>query len=475
MYALGRKLDWSPWLAFGLGLAWGFSYYARARAQVHPVLAGGFHIPLIFLSLLWVVRSTSWRGVAAAALGFLGVVMAPHYYVVGAAFLTPFYLLFVYLQPETTRATWVRVAVAVLPAVFFLGFNLKFTVPPGARLSSVEAMPKTGETTNGGLHPFLAVYAARPIDFFTGNLGLNHGPEDINPLKTYLNFSVLHQFSVDPFSGNNHERTNGIHWLFWLLFAAAVVQMARGRLERGLRVQILFFVALGLFAFAWALPPQALGYGPSAWLYSLVQQIRVPSRAGIWVHFSVLMVAGLWLSKAAPERWRRWAALPLLLPALVVAEDPPFWSQARMAPVAPAFSELSREHGDCGVGMYFPFINIDVGQVMFYQFLARQRGTNCTSLNALPRGPQAQAAVEAFPATSEFVGALARDLVTPLRLQKLVRCIPLSFVVFDPVVPRELAQSYCTGFGPGWRLFDDGVCSSPQRGAPLVHTPDECL
>ena len=51
MFLLGRYLGW-PWpISLGIGIAWAFNCFTRARAKVHLALAGIYHLPLIFLRL----------------------------------------------------------------------------------------------------------------------------------------------------------------------------------------------------------------------------------------------------------------------------------------------------------------------------------------------------------------------------------------------------------------------------------------
>ncbi|MBX3022828.1 MAG: hypothetical protein KF799_14230 [Bdellovibrionales bacterium] len=475
MYGLGRILKWPPWIAFALALAWGFCAYTRARAQVHPSLAGTYHIPLLFIGLLLTVRGVSWRSTAAATLAFLAAAMAPHYYVVTAVFLTPALLIYVYLQPEFSkewRRILVRLCAATLPAILFLAFNLRFTIPSDAKLSATMALPATGETATGELHPFLSIYAARPIDFFTSDLGLAGGLRDPNPLKTVLNEAVVEDLTKDGRNGNAHERTNGIRWLIWLLAAAALVTTVRKPRGEN-RTQIWFFAGLAAFTFCLSLSPEALGYGPSAWLYKLVSQIRVSARAGTWVHFCLLMITGIWLSSSlAGERLRRWAALPALLAVMVVLEYPPLWQTVRMAEIAPPYATLARDKGACGTGMYFPLVSNHMGSIVYYRFLQRTRGSDCHMLNSFADLKRLSYITNLFPPTGEYLANLAGDMITPIRLQKLAQCVPLSFVAFDPAVPIHLVSDYCKNLG--WLLTEDRLCVSPQKGVPLAKFPDQC-
>lgn len=475
MYGLGRYLDWNPWLSFALALAWAFCAYTRARAQVHTGFVGVYFIPLLFLGLLLAVRGKTRRTLFSAAAALLVAVMAPHYYVVTAAFLSPFFLLYVWLQPETQEdklGVVKRVALATLPAILFLAFNLKFATPPEARVSSREALPQTGETFDGQLHPFLRIYAARPIDYFTSDLGLSQAFQDINPLKTLVNENVYKSLVQDGANGNTHERTNGIRWLLWLLAAAALLSAARGRRAKE-RKFILYFTGLALFTFWLSLSPDTLGFGPSAWLYKLVSQIRVSSRAGIWVHFSVLMIVGTWLSSSlAPTKLKQVLTVPLVFAALIVIEYPPLWQTVRMAPIEPAYTSLSRDKGACGAGLYFPFASNNYASIPYYHFLQRMRGSDCTHLNSFADFAHIAFITRLFPPTESFLNRLAADLVTPMRLERLAACVPLNFIVFDPSITGSVAGDYCRSLG--WSMTEPGVCVSPKKGEAFAKFPEQC-
>lgn len=108
MYALCRYLKWNRSVSAGLALAWAFCAFTRARAKVHMSMAGTYHMPLVFLGLYLCTRGKTWRSVAAAAAAFLLAATVIHYFLVTMLFLSPLFLLFVALQPET-RQQWRRI------------------------------------------------------------------------------------------------------------------------------------------------------------------------------------------------------------------------------------------------------------------------------------------------------------------------------------------------------------------------------
>ena len=237
----------------------------------------------------------------AASLLLLACSVA-HYYLITCAFLTPFFVGYVFFHPQfrlRKKLIVKRFILGTLPAILFLGFNFKFTLPSDARMAGSESYPKTGETANGEPHPFLWIFAAHPIDYLAGDISLQPTIEDLNPLRARLG-EYIHSI---PEMGNWHERTNGIRWSILILAAIGVGSLARGRWSESKKL-ILFFLIFSGFAFWLSLDPDSpsKGVGPSLWLHRLVSQVRVPSRAGIFVHFSLLMIAGFFLQSLIPVR-----------------------------------------------------------------------------------------------------------------------------------------------------------------------------
>ncbi|NJM09559.1 MAG: hypothetical protein HC883_01265 [Bdellovibrionaceae bacterium] len=146
---------------------------------------------------------------------------------------------------------------------------------------------------------------------------------------------------------------------------AHLAQAAR-KLQAGLLI-------FGLFSFWLSLSPDWpwQGSGPAYWLHTLVSQIRVPSRAGIYVHFAALLLAGLFVH----FRRLKWLALPGLLPLLMIVDLPPFWQPMPISPVRPPLQALMGK--ECGAGLYFPYVAGDAGMLQDYYFLQEMRGSKC--------------------------------------------------------------------------------------------------
>lgn len=467
---MARYFRW-PWpLAFGLAIAFAFCPFVRARAKVHMDMAAIYHLPAIFLALGLIVRGRSCRSLAAAAALLLLACSVIHYFLVTSIFLSPFFLAYLFVNrtasPHDVKSRFWRLGLASLPAFLFLLFNYTHMLPSSARMSAKQAVPHS-VPTNMGLHPFLSVYAAHPIDYLGGDIALHNSATDWNPLREKINEQILTHLG----HGNSHERTNGIRWSLLVLALVALI-VGRRRLEPW------YFFIFGLFCFCLSLSPQSLGYGPSAWLYDLVPQIRVPSRAGICVHFAVLMLVGFWLTevwnKKSSRRWGRWAIC--LLPLLMVAEDPPLVQGMPMSPVRPAFAELQPSAGPCGVGLYVPFVNDDVMPAIYYHFQQRLRGSDCTYLNAFNGfSPEASALLRVLPPTPEFIHDITRNLIVKDQLLHLARCTPLSWMVFDESLPQDWAERTCHDLGWHVATSDPRLCLSPLKGAPMVNSPSQCL
>lgn len=479
MFALARFLGWNIWLSLGAAIAWAFNPFTRARATVHMAMAGIYHLPLIVLALLLVARGKSWRSTALAAAALVLACTVNHYFVVTAAFLSPFFLLFLFFQPESRakpKRVAKRLALAVLPAVFFLGFGFTHPVPADAPLNATQAMPRTGETADGSVHPFLTTYAARPIDYLAGDLSLAQGPRDLNPLRGSLNEYILSHLD----NSNPHERSNGIRWTLLLLAALALLSTVRRK--SSLRIHLLWLFALTAFGFWLSLSPQSPvpALSPSYWLQSLVSQVRVPSRAGVIVHFAILLIVGMWLTATEAkgkwdrwDRWHRYLLWPAVFPLLMLLDYPPLVQDVPMAKVRPAYQELQRPKGACGVGMYFPFANHYYGSVLFYAALQQLRGTDCTILNSTTDPVQLQLLTERFPPVIGFIEALDKNFVIVDQMQRLARCVPLSWIAFDPVVPAGWRERLCRQLG--WRMHPDLTCVSPSKGRSLERSAHECL
>jgi hypothetical protein len=473
MYALCRYQAWSRNIALALAMAWAFNPYTLARAKVHMALAGTFHLPLIFLGLLLIVKGRDGRSLVFAALCFLAATTTAHYLIITAAFVSPFY--FLYLGIQRDRLPWARLIgrtlLATLPAVLFLLFCLKFPVPPHAQLSLEKTRPQSLlDVPEGTLHPFLTRFAVRPSDYLTGNVAF--GELDLNPLRGQLNSWTLSHLG-ESFA---HERAAGIRWLFLTIVGCLPYLFYRRSLTAA-EGPILFFTGFAAFGFWLSLAPGALGIpGPSEWLYGLIKNIRVPSRANILVQFSFLMMAGLVLNEIKLRRFARWLLIPGLLPALVIIELPPLLQAMPMAPIRPRYESLARENGSCGIGLHFPVTNFDFFEVHHYHFIQRMRGSDCIILNNDQTRAPELALLNRFPLVPDFLKALNDPLDGPkiaASLESLVRCIPLNWIAFDPATSPAWRESFCQRLN--WKLNSELVCIGPSLDAPLTNQPSECL
>jgi hypothetical protein len=480
MFLLARSLGWNIWISSGLAIAWAFNPFTRARGKVHQAMAGIFHLPLIFLGLTLVARGRDRLSLAAAALAFLVACTNNHYFVVTALFCSPFFLAYLFLEQEA-RKEWkintARLAVAVLPAMLFLGWCFTHPIPGDAKIAAGESMPASGQTPDGSLHPFLNIYAAHPIDYLAGDIALQPLPLDINPLRVWISGYIVTSLNPsNPLSSNTHERTNGIRWIILLLAAFSLYGIRRASDKR----LTLFFCAFGAFSFLLSLSPEST-FGiltPSAWIYKMVSQVRVPSRAGVQVHFALLMLVGFWLSYPGlagtrTAKLKRFLLLPAVFPLLMLIDYPPFLQNVPMVPMRPRYAALQRDKGACGAGMYFPFVSNSQLSVLYYQFLQQLRGTDCVTLDSTSDVKNLYLLGARFPATMDFLTGLDKNLVAADQLNRLARCVPLSFIAFDPHVPEGWRQKVCGQMG--WTLNPDLTCVSPQKGQPLQRMPDECI
>lgn len=475
MYGLCRYLGWSRSVSYGLGIAWAFCAFTRARAKVHMSMAGIYHVPLIFLGLFLVVRGKSWRSAALAAGCFLLSVMTVHYFIVTSAFLSLFFLGFLFLQKEfwlNWKKSVIRLLVAVAPAVLFLGHNFINTIPSDVKMSADKSVPETGKMPDGRPHPFLYTYAAKPIDYLTGDLSLEFKPNDLNPIRYLVNQHVQENLR----EGNLHERTNGIRWVILFLGLGTLIFTV---FKKSFRAQIdsrniFFFGVFGFFAFWLSLSPDSPfdGWGPSGWLYSLVSQIRVTNRAGVFAHFSLLMIVGFFFASLYKSKWKSWLLKPALFPALMVLDYPPLVQHMPMAPIAPAYSNLTAGSAVCGTGMYFPYISTWT-DVAFYHFLQKLRGTDCDFLNGAMDPAQIRWLSERFPPSIEFIRALDRLPAVRENLVKMAACVPLHWLVFDQSVPASFQAQACNDLG--WILNPNMTCVDPKPHRTFEKWPDRCL
>jgi hypothetical protein len=474
MYLLCAYMGWSWWISYALSFAWAINVYTRARAKVHGAFVGTFHLPLIFLGFFLIVKGKSRRSLIAAQLALLVAGTVAHYYVITCMFLTPIFLLFIFFQPEfrsDRKRICKRFGIAAIPLVLFLGLNYLYMLPPEAPLTKEEAIRP--EVTEPGVpHLFLKIFHAYPLDYLSGDIALV-GTEDWNPLRAEINEYIRETLGY----GNAHERSNGIRWSVILLVFAAFIYLLRGKFKPQPFIQknLIYFFIFGFFAYWLSMAPDVpmVELNPSYWLYRLMPKIRVSNRAGIIVHFSMLMIVGFFLSyQFKNSKWQKFLLYPGVLLAVFVLDYLPLQSMP-MAPVMPAYQHLARENGPCEVGMIFPYVNSATIPIPSYFACQRMRGSDCKFINEISAPDQVRALSEAFPPEINYINGLPNDEVSEMRIKKLVDCVPLNWVAFLQPVSPTWAQKVCDHLG--WQFFSDMTCSAPLRNQPMRKMPKECL
>ncbi len=467
---LATYMGWGRLLALGLGVAWAFSCYTRARAKVHGALAGTFHLPLIFLGLLLVARGRSWKSLSAAGLVFLIAATTAHYYLVTSVFISPLFVIFLCLQPEfkaRKREILIRLLVAVLPTIMFLGFNRWVTVPPGAKMTIAQSM-NAEWLESAEISPFLRVFKASPIDYLGGDISLGDSG-DINPLRNFVNEHIASNLG----QSNAHERTNGVRWAVLALALLSVISLFRGKFKKSLELgTVWFFFGFGLFAFWMSLGPEAPipHLSPAYWLYSFDNHIRVASRAGILTHFSLLMLVGMYISNARWVKKAKWIGPALA--GLIIVDYVPI-QKMPMAVIAPAYTLLQRDSGACGQGMAFPYINQWNTSLEYYVLLQRMRKSDCAILNSIGDRKKVSLLLNKFPPSGEYLAQVERSPSAAIEVQRFARCVPLNWIVFHPYTPKRWALEVCSSLG--WSFSEDMSCISPVKNRPQEKEFDLCL
>lgn len=492
-YLMGRSLGWERTIALALAICWAFNAYTRARSKVHMGLAGLYHLPLVILGVHLAVNAKSKRGLALAALAFLIAAGANHYYLVITAFLLPFIVGFIFLYSETRQApakTFGRVAIAAVPACLLVGFSFLKPIPSSFIKEGTTTYATTGETKEGETHPFMSRFGAHPIDYFTGDLAI--GTADLNPIRGAMSKHILENLG----DSNPHERTNGIRWLLWLAFGAAL--FIAGRQPQALpwtiesRRRVWLFAGLFLFCFLLSLPPDFFGpeFGPSLWLHKLVSQFRVPSRAGVFAQFAMLMVVGeflqAWLYGKSEEKKKKDIPRPLwpkvrkplllggILPFLAVIELPPFLNPMPIAKVVDVREDLA-DGRPCGYGMYFPYISGTWALYEYYYFLQSMRGSNCKIINAISEttSDRNRRFMQTMPLHEKLIANVqANPGAWVQRLVQFAQCVPLDWLVFDPRVGDSFRDQVCAALG--WKQTSRDTCQSPERNRVVSKPPEAC-
>ena len=182
------------------------------------------------------------------------------------------------------------------------------------------------------------------------------------------------------------------------------------------------------------------------------------------------MIAGFFLS--ANLKWKKVILFPGAFALLMVLDYPPL-QQMPMSPIAPVYSALQREKGPCGTGMGFPFFNSYTSQSAQYMFTQRMRGSDCPSLNQLQSVDRLNWLISHFPPDSDFIASLKVRPEVAEAVVKIANCVPLNWIVFHEVTPRDWAEVLCQRLG--WQFYSDMSCVAAQKGRPLQNYPENCL
>lgn len=483
-YFMGRNFGWNEAIALALAICFAINAYTRARIKVHMALAGPFHLPLIFWALKLAIARTDKRSWLLAGFLLLVAMSVAHYYLVITAFLAPLILFWCWCQREfqmqTSKAIQ-RIALASLPALLFLGWSYLRPLPSELAKSETITYVKTGETSDGSLHPFLRQFASRPVDFFTGDIAMPK-VHDLNPLRGALNDYVLENLG----DGNSHERANGIRWLIWAAFLWILIRWRKKNLmiDKESTKEVWAWLALMIFCFFLSLAPDFIGIpiGPSLWLSKLVSQFRVPSRAGIFFQFFLLCVVGMGLQaqlfearkKEVVPRWQKWLKRGWVLPLLAILELPPFLNDMPVAKVVPARADLA-DGQPCGLGLYFPYVSGTWGLLEYYYFLQSMRGSRCGIVNAATdtANDRNKRFMQTMPLHPKFLEALKNQPQPILaRVEHLARCVPLDWMIFDSHLPAHIMDQICHDLG--WKKTSQDTCRSPERSRPMLQMPESC-
>lgn len=487
-FTMGRALRWPKPLSFALALCWAFNPFTHARAKVHMAMVSLYHLPLIFLGLILLRKYPNRKGVFLAALCFIGSTFTLHYFLILTVCFIPFFLGF-YFLPEAVRKNarqaGLYLLAAALPAVLLLGWQLTHPLPGKMLAEKNQALPKTGDAKNElGVHPFLITYATRPIDYLGGDTGL--GTRDLNPLRSQITAHILKNLD----GSNRHERANGIRWWILALVGVVLIIIAKPSSRKSLPFELKSFYTLFLVFAAWAfflsLSPVWFGkaVGPSAWVHHFVPQIRVASRAGVFVHFAALVLAGVFLKawlfhgesshpRLQSKRWQKVLRFPLTLPLLAILSFPPALNPMPLSEIQPAYVSLQNRSAEaCGTGMYFPYVSGNFAPLEFYYFIQRLRGASCPFINSTEAGDRNTLMLRTYPLHPEFLKVLDSENVKS-HFQNFVRCTGLQWVAFDRRVPVSWRRQFCQS--QGWQMSEADICVAPFPHQKLKQKPELCL
>jgi len=481
-YALGRILGWGKVLSLALSTAWAFSVYTRTRTQVHAALSGTYIVPLAFLGVTLLMKDRSRKGVILSALCFLGCATAAHYYLIYMAVFLPFLVLYYFSDSEVrtnVKRSLTRALFAAIPAVLFLVVSFLMPAPSEFKDRVAHVLPSTGEAQEWP-HPFVTFFSADIKDYFTGDVAI--GESDINPFRAKIDNIIRKDVRL---GSNFHEHAQGIRWTIWIGFIFAIVYVFKTRKKLSPwqfeKLSIFVFLAFGLFAFLCSLSPDwGLIWGPSAWIHWLVSQIRVPNRAGIFVHFCVLMVLGFvinqWL-KSSDLKVKTKNILMGLFFVVVILDFPPFMNEMPMAKIVPSIkSQYQSISENCGLGFHFPYVSGTQDSLRFYTLLQRLRGTDCAVLNSTSPSQRDLKTTTLFGYQNQKFLKLILDNDDRVHsaLIEFAKCNKLRWLVFDTRVPGVFIERFCRTWDGTLVSPDFCVSKSPKQDAP-IGLPDQCL
>lgn len=460
MFLLARALSIPTLISWGMGAAWAFNAYTRARAKVHMGLVGTYHLPLIFLSIILLGKDER-KSKILGTLGFLLISFMPYYYVVTLAALTPLILLFVWIKRparENQKKYFLTITAAALPAILWLTWSILNPLPKDIIRTS-SPFPQTSEYV-GPYHPFLDYFAASPIDYFTGDIGI--GTTDLNYFKENLNNKIV----LEKFHGSNpHESAQGIRWLIWILAAIGIISLIikttvfRDKNDQKL---VCFFTFFAVISFCLSMPPNwpIDGFSASLWLHKVISHIRVPNRAGIGTAISLIVISGLFLknilrSELLNVRTKRLIGISFAI--IIIFELPPFLLNMPISQIQPAFTNLTEEKS-CGIGFSYPYVSAQNNGIAFYYLLQRLRGSNCQIINSSVLSDLDTKMMRHF-SESTIINeqrTLEQEFV---HLKSFTECSGVSWITFNQMIRTEVATKLCNDLS--WKMDREKTCISP--------------
>jgi hypothetical protein len=473
MFLLSRLLRIPILGSWGLGLAWAINAYTRARAKVHVGLVGIYFLPLIFLSLL-LLKKESRKYLILGSIGFLISSFSPFYYVITMSFISPFFLGFYFLnQPDLKLQSFKKLILALLPSLLWLIWSTLSPLPPKYTSSSsspFHSSQNPSETKTN--HPFLEIFGAKSIDYFSGDIGL--GDQDMIPPREKMNQYITENHF---FGSNPHERSLGVRWLFWGIFIASffVIFFKRNFFSTQDRTYFWFFTIFGFFCFWSSLSPSSTStyLNFSLLIHKLVPQYRVPNRIGIGVMFSLLMISGIFLKNILPIVKNKYIP-QLVFVFLIFFELPPFLQNMPLATINSKASPLS-ELSSCGVGFSFPYYSETNSTLNYYRVLQQLRDTDCHLINA-PKPSKLNDLLSTKFSWEVILQNKASDIKNQLKL--FSSCSKINWILFTFPLLQSDGMELCKALN--WNWHESGVCLNPikystSNSLQLKEKITECL